>query len=618
MRFALCLLPMMLFAQPAPYRPTADERSAIERRADELEAALRPLRANTADNLLVDAEVYLKAARWILRYGEFYTKAYVAQTLTVLDTGLARARMLASGAPAWTKQTGSFCRAYRSRVDGSVQPYALTVPENYDGSTPQWLEVILHGRGTTLNEVSFLYAHDRAKPAPADHQFIKLDVFGRGNNAYRWAGETDVFEAIESVRKRYRIDPNRIALRGFSMGGAGAWHLGLHYPDLWAVVESGAGFVETKDYAKLTSVPPYVHIYDAADYARNAVNVPMVGYAGEIDPQLRSSVLIRETLQKEGVDVAGPDSRLLFLVGPQTAHKWHPESKQQSDAFVLRHQSAGVLDRGKLSFVTYTERYNHAFRVTIDQLERQYERAQVDAEIDGVDYKVATRNVARITLTGEPPLTRFRIDGQAFPIEPSATFERSGGAWKRVRGARGVPLFGKRRGLQGPIDDAFMESFLCVEPAAGGSEVDRFARGRYDRLAAEFPKWMRGDIRTKPAAALTAADQRAHHVVLFGTPASNPRIAAALSKTPVRWTSKQIRVGSRSFDAATHMLSMIHPNPSAPERYLVINGGHTFHEADFKGTNALLFPRVGDWAVTDVRTGAVAAEGVFDRNWQLR
>ena len=50
---------------------------------------------------------------------------------------------------------------------------------------------------------------------------------------------------------------------------------------------------------------------------------------------------------------------------------------------------------------------------------------------------------------------------------------------------------------------------------------------------------------------------------------------------------------------------------------MVINSGHTFHEAEFKGTNALLYPHVGDWAVTDIRTGAVVAEGVFNRNWQL-
>jgi hypothetical protein len=65
------------------------------------------------------------------------------------------------------------------------------------------------------------------------------------------------------------------------------------------------------------------------------------------------------------------------------------------------------------------------------------------------------------------------------------------------------------------------------------------------------------------------------------------------------------------------MLSMIYPNPANRRRYVVINSGHTFHEADFQGTNALLYPRVGDWAITDVRTGTVVAEGSFNRNWQL-
>src|ERR1700693_1229054 len=94
MRFALILAALPLFAQAPPPAPviniTADQRHQIEQKADELDAALRPLRGKTADDLLVDAEVYLKAARWILRYDEFYSKAYVTQTLAVLDTGLER------------------------------------------------------------------------------------------------------------------------------------------------------------------------------------------------------------------------------------------------------------------------------------------------------------------------------------------------------------------------------------------------------------------------------------------------------------------------------------------------------------------------------------------------
>ena len=46
------------------------------------------------------------------------------------------------------------------------------------------------------------------------------------------------------------------------------------------------------------------------------------------------------------------------------------------------------------------------------------------------------------------------------------------------------------------------------------------------------------------------------------------------------------------------------------------NSGHTFGEKEFRGTNALLFPRLGDYAVV-APDGAVAVSGFFNENWQL-
>ena len=47
---------------------------------------------------------------------------------------------------------------------------------------------------------------------------------------------------------RYNVDPDKTILAGFSMGGAGAWHIGAHYPLPWAGVHTGAGFAETCRY----------------------------------------------------------------------------------------------------------------------------------------------------------------------------------------------------------------------------------------------------------------------------------------------------------------------------------------------------------------------------------
>ena len=85
----------------------------------------------------------------------------------------------------------SVARAYRSNIDGSVQPYGVTFPPSY-GKDPakKWrLDIVLHGRDSTLTEVKFLYQHN-VKEAPKDQEFVQIDIYGRGNNAYRWAGES--------------------------------------------------------------------------------------------------------------------------------------------------------------------------------------------------------------------------------------------------------------------------------------------------------------------------------------------------------------------------------------------------------------------------------------------
>ena len=248
--------------------PSETELTAIRSRSQELASRVASLRAKADPALTVDVEIYIKASEWALRFPEeFYRKEYAGYALAAAESGLRRVGELENAKPTWPRARGPVVRAYRSRIDGSVQPYAVVIPRDYDFTTPARLDVILHGRNATLTEASFIASFESMKAAEATGPVMQLHVFGRTNNAYRWAGEQDVFEALESVRARYPIDPSRIVLRGFSMGGAGAWHIGLHHPHLWAAVEAGAGFTETRRYAKQTALPPHkeavLPIYDA-------------------------------------------------------------------------------------------------------------------------------------------------------------------------------------------------------------------------------------------------------------------------------------------------------------------------------------------------------------------
>ncbi|MCM3879103.1 MAG: hypothetical protein ND807_03245, partial [Vicinamibacterales bacterium] len=159
--FLFLLMGAALAAQTAErqtFPPTAEQRQAIDAKLADLTSRLKALAAKKTDPaLLADVDVYRKAAEYILRFPEeFGTKNYVPETLTVLDDGLSRAKELEAGTPSWTKKKGNLVRAFVSRVDGSVQPYGLTIPASYDGTKPLRLDVWLHGTQTELNEVRFI------------------------------------------------------------------------------------------------------------------------------------------------------------------------------------------------------------------------------------------------------------------------------------------------------------------------------------------------------------------------------------------------------------------------------------------------------------------------------
>ena len=52
--------------------------------------------------------------------------------------------------------------------------------------------------------------------------------------------EKDVMNVLKLVRDNYSIDSNNIFLWGHSMGGAGTYHLGMKYPDLWKALALAA------------------------------------------------------------------------------------------------------------------------------------------------------------------------------------------------------------------------------------------------------------------------------------------------------------------------------------------------------------------------------------------
>ncbi len=644
--FALLVLWLGLRSPLFAQEPSPADAVVIQQKLDQLNEAVGRLKHGRDDvGPVVDVELFAKAAEWIVRHHEFFEPHFSSWTIEALDLGLRRASELGAGKSSWLPRTGSTVLGYRSEVDGSVQPYAVTFPHGYDPTANRWwpLRVELHGRNAKLNEVNFIHQHE-GQALKNELAWIQLDVFGRTNNAYRWAGESDVFEALAALKQRVKIDENRIVLSGFSMGGAGAWHLGLHHPSRWSAVGAGAGFVDTVHHLHLTAPLSPLHqkltrIYDAQDYALNAFNVPTIGYGGELDPQLFAA----KTMHAKGQELGVP---IDLLVGPGTAHKFHPDSLKQFMTFLATHTRRGrpVFPKpATLKFITYTLKYPQCDWMTIEEQITPYEATVVEADVDASTktLTVRTKNVAQfqirrgvadvVVIDGSSPLPLDTAANRS----PGISYGKGAEGWSRLDTAESGraasaetsnEALHKRHDLQGPIDDAFMQPFVCVLPTgtAWSPQQAAWAKWTFDRFEREFDRRLRGRIPVVNDTDVTDDLLKNKHLVLFGDPGSNVFLAKLVDQLPIKWSSDRFEVCDQSYDCGEHGLALIYPNPLNPQRYVVVNSGHTFHEADFENSNANLYSRLGDIGVIQfaVRSGGgyderVLFADVFDARWRF-
>lgn len=634
-------LPWTRFRPAAqPYNVTPEEKHQIQAKIDQLAALIRELHARPVDDsLLADVEIFQSAAEWNLFFPEeFFRKDNVAAALKVLDQGLERAAQLKAGKTQWTTQKGRLIRGYRSQIDGSVQPFRLTVPDDYDGSRPFPLDIALHGRMTGTYEVGFINDFPRrGAEIPYLPGTFQIEVFGRGNNTYHWPGEADVFEAMAAVRKMYKIDADRIMLRGFSMGGAGVWHIAPHYPDLWASVEAGAGDNESHRMPALATLSPHQQsmcmIFDNMyQWMLNLYSTPFVGYVGELDGTFRKHILARQQLASEGFHFEGESvsglrvtgvTGMTFFLALNTPHHQSPEYRVKMNALHSEHLARGRQVPDHVRFLTYTTRYNRSFWVSVEGLAKQYERGEVDATRlpGGTQYNITTKNLTGLRLRDTGHAAEVDVDGQKLNVKPASelTLEKVEGRWRQTD----APQTGLRKihGLQGPIDDAFLTPFLVVRPtgtawnAAAEQEADRIL----ERFNRRYLLAYRGHIRIKDDKDVTEADLRQYNLVLFGDPGSNRWIAKLSGSLPVAWTRQAVTLGSHSFPAAEFLPAYIYPNPLNTSRYVVINSGLTADWVDWAGDFPT--PQYGDFAVLSVKEDKevpnVAYAGLFDETWKL-
>ena len=602
----------------APQPLSERDRASLDADLNELKQELRHLPG------LVDADIFSKGLTWALKYDREFTPADVILLRKAISRGMERAKLLKDEKFPWRARRGKVALGYISRVDDSVQPYGLIVPKNYDPEKPIRLDVVLHGstRPVGMSELRFMARFDEGdgeNPSPPEAPYIELHPLGRVENCYRWAGETDVFEAIEDVCNRYNIDRDRIILRGMSMGASGTWHLGLKHPDVFVALGPYCGYVDTHkfsetpldNFVKIGPLPEHqelgLHMLDSVDYAANAGVVPAIACMGEKDIFFQAHVIMGEAMKKEGLTMVN-------LISPGTGHVIDPVTHAEQMKRIKEYADKGLNHQpSELRFVTWTLKYSKCHWLQVLGLEKHYARAEISARLrnDAIEID-EPKNITRFSVLPLRPKLRIGAIEIKLPQgEAAAVISRTEKGWV----LSSEPLAGKRPGLQGPIDDAFTERFICVRGTGKpwNPAVQKYSDASLKRFAEEWHHYFRGELPVKDDSAVTEDDVLHKNLILFGDPGSNSWIAKALPKLPLTWTAERVTLAGKEYHAADHVPAIIAPNPlpGCERRYVVLNSGHTFREAELSKVNYLLFPRWGDWAVLQIdpkRDAAAPAE----------
>ncbi|MDD9932616.1 MAG: extensin family protein [Myxococcales bacterium] len=539
-------------------------------------------------------------------------------------------------------------RGYRSRISRVRQGYAIYIPPDYDPAKRYPLMVMLHGGsangnlflgvvlGNNMNWKDYpIHLWDDYEPRWSP-DWIVVAPDGFGQVMWRWMGEQDVLDVIDDVQHHYSVDEDRVVLGGLSNGGVGAYNIGMRHAWRFAAVEAIAGAPSWLQYSGgRMSEPQRTQMIPLSgmQLAENAINTDFRYYHGHEDGGPMKPRYVHElTAHISKLEV--PFTEKWFDAGHDLLYRVHRHGRNYAKLAELRRNRRPK----EVRVLTGDYRAARQHWVTVTRIADYPQLARVRAVADGGRIEVETENTSALSLDlrdaplGTGDRVTLVVDGKEVHAGPRAHLghvlhlTRDAGGWRTGFPREDPEALEKRPGSMGPIADAYYGSMIHVYGTgveAHTKDLERAAR----KGAKGWPLWLwRVDQPVVADTEVTDAMMREHHLVLYGTPGSNSVLERIAGRLPVRVEPDAVVVGDRRIDADGVGVKLIHPNPLAPERYVVVQAAPT--TAAVRAGNRLpdFLP---DYVVYDKRStrkrprlvftqaNMPPALGYFDRHWRL-
>ncbi len=538
-------------------------------------------------------------------------KTQVAPLLTIayrLDQWLSR---LDTNPEAWRDLRGGHEWAYLAKADGTGQPFTIWIPDDYAPAKSYPLGVNLHGATNTHQVFDPLKRHKH----PSGN--FQIRVMGRARSAgYGALAETDIIEAIEYVKARWNIDPDRVHLWGNSMGGYGTFSMSTRYPHMFASARALCG--------------PGIHVPIG-----NLNNLPLATLHSRDDPlvpAMASRAVVRFLagqgyptfmLETDGFG-HGVGS---WKKGMRQARKWAQAQRRPRQVRHVRYEALDesarrgywieVAEWGPLGIPAKLEARiapDNSLYLSLDNVKV----AKIDLRNSPIDMQHDLRVFVdgEYVSTAEAPLakalfvsrreTGWSVDTNA-PKLPAERLHFPGGAMALYHGEPIMIVWGTGG------DDATNRAMLTAANAARRSAKPSWPTPK--ALAAT----LFGRLPGKADTDVTDKDMDKYNLVLIGTAEQNSVVAKLANKLPVRLEGgKFVSNDGESWSADDRAIGLLYYNPLAPKRLIYWTASQS--PRYYRPKSPLTYLQAQQWSPPDMvimgyGKPTIVAARRFDSRW---
>jgi len=493
-------------------------------------------------------------------------------------------------------QVGTF----RSEIDGSVQPFAFRPPAkapssdsdqkpkddtNSSGSQKPGLILALHGAGATCED----YAAQFSSKAWASIYAPQ----GRRPYGFDWEAwsRADALEVLDNAKKSAGVDPRKIYLTGHSMGGHGAWHIGVTRPDLFAAIGPASGWISYWSYGGgMPSMETPTDIealmlrgYSASDTLKLLTNLTNTG------------VYLLHDAADQTVPVAQARFMRTRLAAFHPNFVYFEQPPAAQDSSNERNECAGMMDffrqqtaptAAEQTYVDFTTANpavsSSCYWVSIEAQQEQLSPSHVAIRQNpkARTFVGNTSNVARLAidvthLSDNQPID-VTLDGQSLnwlkPGDKSQKlwFERQGDQWSAAEEPEPQE---KGPARYGTFNAVFDHRPLLVYGTIGNQEENDWAlaKARYD--AEIFYYRAGGSLEMLPDSRFDFNRDADRNVILYGNADTNSAWSQLLATSPVEVRRGHVRVGTRKETSDDLAVVAVRPRPGSDSAMVGIVAG---------------------------------------------